>query len=143
MSLSRTLTRFVFLAAIGHQVTYTLVEGSIFEEAREQVGTVHPKLRQFVHCHLCVGTWVGVTLAAAYRPGLLADVDIKHPSLARRTLDVAGDGLLLGLGIRVWNEGLGWLRRQVQVKDKEVQVKEAEVRLAPARRAVSLEAGHD
>ena len=121
MSLARTLMRFIFLAAIGHQVTYTLVEGGIFKDTRERVGTVHPKVNEFVHCQLCVGTWVGALLAATYRPNLLADVDGKRPGLPRQLANVAGDAFLIALGTRVWNEALGWLRREVQVKQKTIE----------------------
>ena len=124
MSLSRTLLRFTFLAAIAHQVTYILVEGGIFADPRERVSEIHPKLREFVNCHLCVGTWVGLVLAALYRPQLLEDVQSSRPSLARRTIDMAGDAFLIGLGSRVWNETLGWLRRAVQVQQKEIEQKE-------------------
>jgi hypothetical protein len=124
MSLARTLIRFVFLAAIGHQVTYTVVEGGIFEETRERIGRFHPKVDEFVHCHLCVGTWVGALLAAIYRPNLLADVDGKRPSMPRQLANVAGDAVLIALGTRVWNEALGWLRREVQVKQKTIDAAE-------------------
>ena len=116
MSLARTLLRFLFLAAIGHQVTYTFVEGGIFEDTRETLGRLHPKVDEFVRCHLCVGTWIGAMLAAVYRPNLLADVDVKRPGVFRQAANLAGDAVLIALGSRVWNEGLGWLRREVQVK---------------------------
>ncbi|HYM50361.1 MAG TPA: hypothetical protein VET65_07270 [Candidatus Limnocylindrales bacterium] len=120
MSLTRTLVRFAFLAAIAHQITYTLVEGSIFEDARQRVSGLHPKLAEFVRCHLCMGTWVGLLLAAAYQPHLLRDVQPQRPSLVRRALDLAADAFLLALGARIWNEGLGLLRREVQVKQTEI-----------------------
>jgi hypothetical protein len=121
MSLARTLVRFVFLAAIGHQVTYAFVEGRIFEETRDRIGRLDPKVEEFVHCHLCVGTWVGALLAAIYRPNLLADVDGKRPGMPRQLANVAGDAVLIALGTRVWNEALGWLRREVQVKQKTIE----------------------
>ena len=124
MSLTRTLTRFVFLAAIGHQVTYTFVEGGIFEDVRRRLSAIDPKVEEFVHCHLCVGTWVGMLLAGIYRPNLLADVDGKPPSFARQVANVAGDAFLIALGTRIWNEGLGWLRREVQVKQKTIEAVE-------------------
>jgi hypothetical protein len=124
VSLARTLTRFLFLAAIVHQVTYTFVEGGIFEDVRRRLSAVDPKLEEFVHCHLCVGTWVGMVLAAIYRPNLLADVDRKRPSMPRQVANVAGDAFLIALGTRVWNEALGWLRREVQVKQKTIEAVE-------------------
>ena len=121
MSLARTLMRFAFLAAIGHQLTYTLVEGGIFADTRERLGRVHPKVDEFVHCHLCVGTWVGGMLAAIYRPNLLADVAGRRPGVFRHAANLAGDAILIALGTRVWNEGLGWLRREVEVKQKAIE----------------------
>ena|ERR1700694_679476 len=120
MSLGRTLARFLFLAAIGHQVTYTIVEGGIFDDMRRRVSRVHPKLDEFVHCHLCVGTWAGAVLAAIYRPNLLADVHDKPASASRNIANLAGDAVLIALGTRLWNEILGLLRREVQVKQKEI-----------------------
>lgn len=117
--------RFAFLAAIGHQVTYTFVEGGIFSETRERLGRLHPKVDEFVHCHLCVGTWVGALLALIYRPNLLADVNTKPPAIPRQLANVAGDAFLIALGTRVWNEALGWLRRQVQVKQKTLEAAES------------------
>ena len=119
--------RFAFLAAIGHQVTYTFVEGGIFADTRERLGSFHPKVDEFVHCHLCVGTWVGAVLAAVYRPNLLADVDSKPPGIPRQLANVAGDAFLIALGTRVWNEALGWLRREVQVKQKTLEATEGAV----------------
>lgn len=121
MSLGRTLVRFLFLAAIGHQVTYTIVEGGIFEGMRARVSRIHPKLDEFVLCHLCVGTWAGAVLAGIYRPNLLADVDAKPPTAARKLASLAGDAVLIALGTRLWNEILGLLRREVQVKQKEIE----------------------
>lgn len=121
MSLARTLTRAAFLAAIGHQITYTVLEGGIFEDARRRVSSLHPKADEFVHCQLCVGTWVGAVLAAIYRPNLLAEVDATPPAPARRIANLAGDAVLIALGSRVWNEMLGWLRREVQVKQKAIE----------------------
>ena len=121
MSLGRTLLRFLFLAAIGHQVTYTIVEGGIFEGMRQRVSHTHPKLDEFIHCHLCVGTWTGAVLAGVYRPNLLADVEAKPRSAARQLANLAGDAVLIALGTRLWNETLGLLRREVQVKQQEIE----------------------
>jgi len=118
MSLGRTLMRFAFLAAIGHQITYTFVEGGIFEGTRGRLSAIHPKLDEFVHCHLCVGTWSGIMLAGVYRPNLLADAAIPQRSPARRVANLAGDAFLIALGTRVWNEILGLLRREVQLKQQ-------------------------
>jgi len=115
------LLRFLFLAAIGHQVTYTFIEGGIFEPTRRRLATLHPSVDQFVHCHLCVGTWIGIVLAAIYRPRLLADVDGRPPTAARNVANVAGDAVLIALGTRLWNDALGLLRRDVEVKQTEIE----------------------
>ena len=124
MSLGRTLMRFAFLAAIGHQITYTFVEGGIFEGTRGRLSAIHPKLDEFVHCHLCIGTWSGIMLASVYRPNLLADAAILQKSGARRVANLAGDAFLIALGTRVWNEVLGLLRREVQLKERTVEAAE-------------------
>ena len=116
--------RFAFLAAIGHQVTYTLVEGGIFSGLRTRVSAIHPRLDEFIHCHLCVGTWSGIILASVYRPNLLADAVGQRQSGGRRLANWAGDAFLIALGGRVWNEGLGLLRREVQLKQKTVEALE-------------------
>ena len=125
MGLGRTLLRFLFLAAIGHQITYTVVEGGIFEDLRERISATHPKLEEFVHCHLCVGSWAGLVLAGIYQPKLLADVDARPPSALRKVANLAGDAVLIALGTRLWNESLGWLRREVQVKQNEIEMDRA------------------
>ena len=131
MSLRRTLMRFVFLAAIGHQITYTLVEGGIFADTRERISAMHPKLDEFIHCHLCVGTWSGIVLAGVYRPNLLADVVGERPSGVRRFATLIGDAFLIALGTRLWNEVLGLMRREVQLKQRTVEAVEraAEIRI--------------
>src|SRR5207245_1614748 len=108
---------FAFLSAICHQVTYVLVEGSIFEDARRRAAESNPRLGELVRCHLCLGTWVGLLLAATYQPHLLSEVRTERPSLPRRALDLLGDAFLLALGGRVWNEFLSLLRNQLRVRE--------------------------
>ena len=124
MSLGRTLMRFAFLAAIGHQITYTLVDGGIFADTRERISAMHPKLDEFIHCHLCVGTWSGIVLAGVYRPNLLADAVGERPSGVRRVANLIGDAFLIALGTRLWNEVLGLMRREVQLKQRTVEAVE-------------------
>ena len=124
MGLSRTLLRFAFLSAICHQVTYVLVEGSIFEDARRRAAESNPRLGELVRCHLCLGTWVGLLLAATYQPHLLSEVRTERPSLPRRALDLLGDAFLLALGGRVWNESLSLLRNQVRVRENAIEAEE-------------------
>jgi hypothetical protein len=133
VSLGRTLVRFAFLAAIGHQVTYTFVEGGIFEGTRSRLSAIHPKLDEFVHCHLCVGTWSGVVLATIYRPDLLADATGQRQSTGRRLANLAGDAFLIALGTRVWNEVLGLLRREVQLKQQTVEAVDSADRITIER----------
>lgn len=114
MSLGRTLMRFTFLTAISHQITYTLVEGGILEDGRHRLSRIDPRVDEFIHCHLCVATWVGAVLAAIYRPNLLAAGEGKPASAPRQIANLAGDAILIALGTRAWNELLGLLRRQVQ-----------------------------
>ena len=116
--------RFAFLAAIGHQITYTLVEGGIFADTRERISAMHPKLDEFIHCHLCVGTWSGIVLAGVYRPNLLADAVGERPSGVRRVANLIGDAFLIALGTRLWNEVLGLMRREVQLKQRTVEAVE-------------------
>ncbi len=125
--------RFAFLAAIGHQVTYTIVEGGIFAGTRTRISGVHPKLGEFIHCHLCVGTWSGIMLAGVYQPNLLADAVGQRPSGARRVANLAGDAFLIALGTRVWNEVLGLLRREVQLKQQTVEAIDQSDRIAIER----------
>jgi len=125
MSLARAMLRFFFLAAIGNQLTCTFVEGRISEPARHRLSAVHPSLNEFVHCHRCVETWVGIVLAAVYRPHLLADVDGRPPSPARNAANLAGDAVLIALGTRLWNDVLGLLRRVVRIKQAEIEAADA------------------
>ncbi len=121
MSLGRAMLRFFFLAAIGHQLSCTFVEGGIFEPARRRLSTVHPRLDEFVHCRRCVETSVGIVLAAVYRPHLLADVDGRPPSPARNAVNAAGDAVLIALGTRLWNDLLGLLRREARIEQAEIE----------------------
>lgn len=67
----RTLLRFALLSAVNHQVTYTCVEGSIFEAPRSFLRARGGKLGELAGCHLCMGTWVGFLQAAMLRPRLI------------------------------------------------------------------------
>ena len=68
------------------------------------------------------------SIAAHDRPletaQLLGEVRPQRPSLPRRALDLLGDAFLLALGGRVWNEGLGLLRNEVQAKRNAVEATE-------------------
>ncbi len=128
--------RFAFLAAIGHQVTYTIVEGGIFADTRTRISAIHPKLEEFIHCHLCVGTWSGVVLASVYRPNLLADAVGQRHTGARRVANLAGDAFLIALGTRLWNEVLALLRREVQLKQQTAEALSEADRIAIERPSI-------
>ncbi|TMD66918.1 MAG: hypothetical protein E6I84_04470 [Chloroflexi bacterium] len=108
--------RFLFLTAIGQEVSHTLAEADGFEEVRQRISRLDPRLDAFVHCQLCIATWVGFILAATYRTNVLAAVDGRRPSAARRVANVAGDAVLITLATRWWQEVLALLRREVQPK---------------------------
>src|SRR5438046_3396625 len=107
MSLGRTLLRYLFRAGIGHQVTYTVVEGGIFEPTRRRLSTTHPRVDEFVHCHLCVGTWIGIVLAVIYRPQLLGSVDARPPTTESNVAYVASEVDLIALGNMQWHDATG------------------------------------
>jgi hypothetical protein len=95
VSVARTLVRFLSLTAIGHELTYSLA-GAEGSEGRRQRLT---------------GLVVGFALAGIYRPNLLADVEGRRMTTARRLANLAADAVLIGLGTRWWHELLGELER--------------------------------
>src|SRR2546428_11423664 len=103
VSLGRSLLRFLFLAAIGHEVSYALVEDDRLEDIRQRLSRLDPRIDELVHCQLCVAAWVGVILAGIYRPNVLADAHGRRPSAARQVANVAGDAVLIALGTRWWD----------------------------------------
>jgi hypothetical protein len=98
MSVTRTLVRFLALTAIGHELTYSLGEAEGLDATRQQL----------------TGFVVGFALAGIYRPNLLADVEGRRMSTARRVANLAADAALIGLGTRWWHQLLGELQREWQ-----------------------------
>jgi hypothetical protein len=95
VSVARTLVRFLSLSAIGHELTYSLAEAEGSEGTRQRVTSLV----------------VGFALAGIYRPNLLADVEGRRMTTARRLANLAADAVLIGLGTRWWHELLGELER--------------------------------
>jgi len=95
VSVARTLVRFLSLTAIGHELTYSLPEAEGSEGTRQRL----------------TGLVVGFALAGIYRPNLLADVEGRRMTTARRLANLAADAVLIGLGTRWWHELLGELQR--------------------------------
>jgi hypothetical protein len=98
VSVARTLVRFLSLTAIAHELTYNLAEAEGSEGRRQRL----------------TGLVVGFALAGIYRPNLLADVDGRRMTTARRVANLAADAVLIGLGTRWWHELLGELQRGLQ-----------------------------
>jgi hypothetical protein len=108
VSPGRSLWRFLFLAAIGHEVSYTLVKADRLDSARQRLTNI----------------WIGLTLAGIYRPNLLAHAD-RRSSVARQVANVAADAALIALATRGWHEGLAVLRREILARQTEAEVEPA------------------
>jgi len=130
----RSLVRYLFLSAVNHQITIIVVESLIFKGFREWVARRSPYLGELVSCHLCFGTWVGFFQAILFRPHFVEAPPLpkEPPSVNRTYRDVAlfvGDSFAIALGGRVFNELLGYLRREVAVKEEERELLEEEIQL--------------
>jgi len=97
VSLGRALSRFLVLAAIGHEVSYGLLKADRLDETRQRL----------------TGFWVGLTLAGIFRPNLLAETGGRRSPLTRRLANLAADATLIALGARWWHEGVALLRREI------------------------------
>jgi hypothetical protein len=102
--------RFLFLTAIGHELSYSLVETEGSNDIRQQLTNLS----------------VGFVLAGIYRPNLLGGTDGRRPSAARRIAHLAADAVLIGLGTRWWHDVLAVIRRQVQAKQQQDDLDAAE-----------------
>jgi hypothetical protein len=102
--------RFLFLTAIGHELSYSLVETERFDGMRQRLTSLS----------------VGFVLAGIYRPNLLGGADGRRPSAARQIANLAADAVLIGLGTRWWHDVLEIIRRQVQAKDQQDDLDAAE-----------------
>ena len=119
MSLGRSLTRFLFLTAIGHELSYSLVDTNRSDEMRQRLTSLS----------------VGFVLAGIYRPNLLGGVDGRRPSALRVVANLAADAVLIGLGTRWWHDILDVLRREVRAKQEDDDLDAAD-RIEIERRSI-------
>ena len=118
--------RLLALAAACHQITFIVVESWLFTGLRERAAARNEHLGKLVSCHLCFGTWVGLALAALFRPTLVAPSHyVRGP--ARAVLTWAVDAFVIAFVARVMNETIASVREDVEVKKKEAELLEAEV----------------
>lgn len=118
--------RLVALAAACHQITFIVVESWLFKGLRDAAAARSEHLGKLLSCHLCLGTWVGLALAALFRPTLVPPTaSVRGP--ARAMLAWAVDGFVISLVARVLNETIASVREDVEVKRKEAELLEAEV----------------
>lgn len=101
---------FLFLTAIGHELSYSLVESDRFDDRRQRLTSLS----------------VGFVLAGIYRPNLLGGVGGRRPSAAHRIANLAADAVLIGLGTRWWHDTLDVLRREVRAKQQQDDLDAAE-----------------
>lgn len=132
MAMLWSLTRFVFLGAINHQITLIVVESLLFKGFRDWASARSHWLGELVRCHVCFGMWVGFFLALVFRPHFVdvPPVTSMSPTFNRafRVLAMfAGDSFAIALGGRIFNETLGLLRREVAVTEEERHLLEEEV----------------
>lgn len=130
MSIPERLLNTLFLGAINHQVTYILVEAGIFAPHRELVSKRSHWLAQLVHCHLCMGTWVGFWISLVFRPGLvhvspLPGVSRVPNSLFQNLVRFFADAFLIAFIGRVYNEVVAIYRREVEVKKETAELIDA------------------
>ena len=97
MSLGRSLVRFLFLTAIGHEVTYTIVKADRFDDGRQRLASL----------------LVGFVLAGIYRPNLLADGGGRR-SAVRQAANLTADAVLIGIGTRWWHDILDARPREIR-----------------------------
>ena len=117
--------RLLALAAACHQITFIVVESWLFKGRREWAASRNEHLGKLVSCHLCFGTWVGLALAALFRPTLVPpSAYVRGP--ARTALAWGVDAFVISLVARVMNETIASVREDVEVKKKEAELLEAE-----------------
>ncbi|HEX4744018.1 MAG TPA: hypothetical protein VFW12_05035 [Candidatus Limnocylindria bacterium] len=119
--------RLLALAAACHQITFIVVESWLFKGLRDAAAARNEHLGKLVSCHLCFGTWVGMALAALFRPTLVRPSGYV-PGPARALLQWAVDAFVISLVARVMNETIASVREDVEVKKKEAELLETEVR---------------
>jgi|SRR5579883_2627641 len=132
MAVLWSISRFVFLGAINHQITLIVVESLLFKGFRDWASRRSRWLGELVRCHLCFGMWVGFLLALIFRPRFvdvppLASMSPDFNRRFRALATFAGDSFTIAVGGRVFNEALGLLRREVALTEEERQLLEEEV----------------
>jgi hypothetical protein len=130
------LTKLLLFGAVNHQITIIVVESALFRGLRNATNRRSRYLGELISCHLCFGTWVGFLLALVFRPALASMPPVPGlprglDQAVRRGAVVISDGFAIALVGRIFNEVLGLLKREVQVKEEEGELIEqtiAEVR---------------
>ena len=115
--------RLLALAAACHQITFIVVESWLFKGMRDAAAARNEHLGKLVSCHLCFGTWVGMVLAALFRPRL-ASPSGGLPGPVRSIAGWAVDAFVIALAGRVLNELIAEVREDVEVKKKEAELLE-------------------
>jgi uncharacterized protein DUF1360 len=130
------LTKLLLFGAVNHQITIIVVESALFRGLRNATKRRSRYLGELISCHLCFGTWVGFLLALVFRPALASMPPVPGfprglDQTVRRGAVLVSDGFAIALVGRIFNEVLGLLKREVQVREEEGELIEqtiAEVR---------------
>lgn len=115
--------RLLALAAACHQITFIVVESWLFKGLREAAAVRSEHLGRLVSCHLCFGTWVGLALAAVFRPTLVPPSPPARGAV-RGVLAWLVDAFVISLVARVMNEVIAIVRKDVEVKEQEARLLE-------------------
>lgn len=135
-----SVLRFAFLGAINIQITNIVVESLLFRGCRAWAKQCNPWVGELVSCDLCFGMWVGFVLSLVFRPHFVeAAPGLSGSHSADRVIRSAGtflgDAFAIALAGRIFNELLGFLSREVALRDEQRELLEEEVRRAEARSA--------
>lgn len=120
------MTRLLALGAACHQITFIVVESWLFRGLRDAAQARSAHLGRLLSCHLCFGTWVGLALAALFRPQSAVPSGRARSPL-RGVAEWAVDAFLISLVARALNEVLAAIRHEVALKRREAEVLEAAV----------------
>jgi hypothetical protein len=132
------LTKLLLFGAVNHQITIIVVESLLFRGVRREVQRRSSYLGELLSCHLCFGTWVGFLLSLIFRPALSSMPPVPGlpravDEVLRRGAVTVSDGFAIALAGRVYNEVLGLLKREVEVKAEEGEL--IQQTIATARRS--------
>ena len=126
MNITRQLFRLALLGAIDHQITHTVVVGSVFANFRQFCKNCQPWLGKLVTCQLCLGTWVGIVLALLFQPRFVEPGQpgrpAREPRLVRRLAAFIGDAFAIALASRFYTEVLAILAGQAAVQQEHKRV---------------------